>query len=236
MARVNRSELTKREIMRHATKMFLDIGYSNTQVRAIAKEMNISPGNLTFHYRTKEDLLTELVELLCDFQWKMIEEETKEGYSSIMAICLELAAMASMCEEDENVRDFYLSAYCSPKCIQIIRKNDAARAKEVFKEYCANWNDEHFEEAEILVSGIEYSTLNTSGVTVTLETRIAGALNSILKTYNVPEETRRIKIDKVLQQDYRELGRCILKKFKQYVEDTNEQAIFDLLKRKQIAQ
>ena len=230
MVRVNRSELTKLEIIRYATKKMLETGYTNTQVRAIAKELNMSPGNLTFHYRTKEDMLAELVELLCDFQWKMMEEEAKEGYSSIMAVCLELAAMASMCEEDEVARDFYLSAYSSPKCLAIIRKNDTARAKEVYKEYCPNWTDENFEEAEILVAGIEYSTLNTSGVTVALETRIAGAMNNILSIFNVPEEIRKMKIDRVLSKDFRKLGRRVLNEFKQYVEDTNEQALMDLLK------
>lgn len=229
MARVNRSELTKLEIIRYATKKMLETGYTNTQVRAIAKELNISPGNLTFHYRTKEDMLAELVELLCDFQWKMMEE-AKEGYSSTMAVCLELAAMASICEEDEVARDFYLSAYTSPKCLAIIRKNDTARAKGVFKEYCLDWTDENFEEAEILAAGIEYSTLNTSGVTVALETRIAGAMNNILSIFKVPEEIRKMNIDRVLSKDFRELGRRVLNEFKQYVEDTNEQALMELLK------
>ena len=229
MARVNRSELTKLKIIRYATKKMLETGYTNTQVRAIAKELNISPGNLTFHYRTKEDMLAELVELLCDFQWKMMEE-AKEGYSSTMAVCLELAAMASICEEDEVARDFYLSAYTSPKCLAIIRKNDTARAKGVFKEYCLDWTDENFEEAEILAAGIEYSTLNTSGVTVALETRIAGAMNNILSIFNVPEEIRKMNIDRVLSKDFRELGRRVLNEFKQYVEDTNEQALMELLK------
>ena len=229
MVRVNRSELTKLEIIRYATKKMLETGYTNTQVRAIAKELNMSPGNLTFHYRTKEDMLAELVELLCDFQWKMMEE-AKEGYSSTMAVCLELAAMASICEEDEVARDFYLSAYTSPKCLAIIRKNDTARAKGVFKEYCLDWTDENFEEAEILAAGIEYSTLNTSGVTVALETRIAGAMNNILSIFKVPEEIRKMNIDRVLSKDFRELGRRVLNEFKQYVEDTNEQALMELLK------
>ena len=138
--------------------------------------------------------------------------------------------MGSMCEEDDVARDFYLSAYSSPKCLAIIRKNDTARAKEVYKEYCLDWTDENFEEAEILVAGIEYSTLNTSGVTVALETRIAGAMNNILSIFNVPEETRRMKIDRVLSKDFRKLGRRVLNEFKQYVEDTNEQALMDLLK------
>ena len=100
----------------------------------------------------------------------------------------------------------------------------------MFKEYCLDWTDENFEEAEILAAGIEYSTLNTSGVMVALETRIAGAMNNILSIFKVPEEIRKMNIDRVLSKDFRELGRRVLNEFKQYVEDTNEQALMELLK------
>lgn len=232
MVRVNRSELTKLEIIRYATKKMLETGYTNTQVRAIAKELNMSPGNLTFHYRTKEDMLAELVELLCDFQWKMIEEEANDGLSSIMAICLELTAMAAICDTNAAAKDFYLSTYSSPMCLEIIRKNDTARAKEVFAQYCPDWTDEQFAEAEVLVSGIEYATLMTVGDPVSLETRIAGALNGILQIYNLPEETRRVKIRRVLAMDYRAIAERMLTELKQFVIDTNEQALAALYREK----
>lgn len=232
MVRVNRSELTKLEIIRYATKKMLETGYTNTQVRAIAKELNMSPGNLTFHYRTKEDMLAELVELLCDFQWKMIEEEANDGLRSIMAICLELTAMAAICDTNAAAKDFYLSTYSSPMCLEIIRKNDTARAKEVFAQYCPDWTDEQFAEAEVLVSGIEYATLMTVGDPVSLETRIAGALNGILQIYNLPEETRRVKIRRVLAMDYRAIAERMLTELKQFVIDTNEQALAALYREK----
>ena len=232
MVRVNRSELTKLEIIRYATKKMLETGYTNTQVRAIAKELNMRPGNLTFHYRTKEDMLAELVELLCDFQWKMIEEEANDGLRSIMAICLELTAMAAICDTNAAAKDFYLSTYSSPMCLEIIRKNDTARAKEVFAQYCPDWTDEQFAEAEVLVSGIEYATLMTVGDPVSLETRIAGALNGILQIYNLPEETRRVKIRRVLAMDYRAIAERMLTELKQFVIDTNEQALAALYREK----
>ena len=74
MARIDKGALTKVEIVTEATKQFLDKGYSNTTVSAIAKSLGMSQGNLTFHYPTKEHLLAELVDLLCDFQWKMMEK------------------------------------------------------------------------------------------------------------------------------------------------------------------
>lgn len=229
MARINRSTLTKLEIVQAATRNFLENGYTNTSVKMICNELNMSTGNLTFYFPTKEHLLAALVELLCDFQWKMMEKEAKEGYSSVMAMCLELTAIAVMCEEDEIAKDFYVSAYSSPISLEIIRRNDGERVKEVFREYCPDWTDTQFAEAEILVSGIEYATLMTTGDSVSLETRIAGALNNILGIFGVPEETRKLKIERVLDLDYRKIGRRVLKDFKKYVEESNEQAFIDLL-------
>jgi hypothetical protein len=39
--------------------------------------------------------------------------------------------------------------------------------------------------------------------------------------YNVPEDIRRIKIEKVLAMDYRSIGNRIFKEFKEYVEKAN---------------
>ena len=39
--------------------------------------------------------------------------------------------------------------------------------------------------------------------------------------YNVPEEIRKIKIDKVLAMDYRSIGKRIFNEFKEYVEKEN---------------
>lgn len=231
MARIDKSALTKLEIVQAASKMFLENGYSNTTVKEVSSELQMSPGNITFYFPTKEHLLAELVDMLCNFQWKMMEKEADDGFSSIMAICLELTAMATMCEDDAVAKDFYLSSYSSPTCLEIIRKNDMKRAKEVFADYVPGWTDEQFAEAEILVSGIEYATLMTTGDTVSLEARIAGALNNILQIFGVPEQTRAMKIDKVFALDYRNIGKRVLKEFKAYVEKANEQALLELLKR-----
>lgn len=229
MARINKTMLTKLEIIQVATQKFLENGYSNTSVKAICNELEMSTGNLTFHFPTKEHLLAELVEILCDFQWKMMEDEANEGYSSIMAVCLELTAMAVMCEEDAIAKDLYISAYSSPLSLEIIRRNDAERAKQVFGDYCGGWSDELFAEAETLVSGIEYATLMTTPDSAPLDVRISGALNSILQTYRVPEETRKIKIAKVFAMDYRSIGRRVLKEFKEFVAQTNEHALEQLI-------
>ena len=231
MARIDKGALTKIEIITEATKQFLEKGYTNTSANAVAKALGMSQGNLTFHYPTKEHLLAILVDMLCDFQWKRMEQEANDGVSSIMAICLELTSMASACESDDTIKDFFLSAYSSPLSLDIIRRNDARRAKEVFRAYRSDWTDEQFAEAEILVSGIEYATLMTAGDPVPLETRIAGALNNILGIYGVPEKIRQSKLQKVFTLDYMSLGKRVLDEFKQYVTDANDDAFQALIKR-----
>ncbi len=223
-----RINTTKLEIIQTACCMFLEKGYSATSVRALCSELDIGLGHMTFYFPTKEHLFAVIAHMLCDFQWKILKEEADDGTSLLLAVCLELMAMASAAEEDEIARDLFISAYTSPLTLEIIRKNDAARAKTVFAEYCSDWTDEHFTEAECLVSGIEYATFMTTPTSAPLDRRISGALDTIMKIYNVPDEIRQKKIAKVLSMDYRKTGRRIFEEFKQYIKDVNEQAFEEL--------
>ena len=59
MAR-RKSNLTKLEIMQVAMKMFLEKGFTNTSAKAISNELNISTGNLTFYFPTKNYMISAL--------------------------------------------------------------------------------------------------------------------------------------------------------------------------------
>ncbi len=225
MKRVN---TTKLEIIQKASQMILENGYSATSVRAICSALDIGLGHMTFYFPSKEHLLAEVTDALCNFQWKLMKEEANDGVSLLLAVCLELMSMASAAEEDEIARDIFVSAYTNPITLEIIRKNDAKRAKTVFAEYCTDWSDEQFTEAEALVSGIEYATLMTTPTSAPLDRRISGSLDAIMSIFNVPEEIRQKKIKKVLSMDYRSIGRRIFKEFKQYINDVNEQAFEEL--------
>lgn len=229
MAR-RRVNTTRYEIIQTATRLFLEKGYSETTPKMICEELDISTGNLTYYFPTKEHLLAELTEMLCNFQGKLLQSLVEEGETSLLAVCLELATMASISEESEVAKDFFISSYSSPKCLDIIRQNDTQRAKRIYSSFCPDWTDLQYIEAEILVSGIEYATLMTTEDTAPLETRIAGALNNIMMIFHVPEETCNQKINKILSLDYRSIGRRVLQQFKEFVEQTNEQTFEMLLK------
>lgn len=230
MARVKVNS-TKAEIIRVATKMFLEKGFSATSVKSVCDEVQISTGNFTFYFPTKEHVLAILVEMLCEFQREIMQAVVKEGNTSLLAVCLEVATMASACEEDEIAKDFFLASYSHPLTLEIIRKNDSQRAKSVFCEYCPDWNESDYIESEILVSGIEYATLMTTDFSVPLDSRVSGALNNIMTTYRVPEDIRQTKIEKVLSLDYRTIGKRVLKEFKEYVENFDSSDFEELLQK-----
>lgn len=53
---------TARRILEHARAAFNERGVGEVGVRDIARELDLSPGNLSYHFPTKDDLIMALVE------------------------------------------------------------------------------------------------------------------------------------------------------------------------------
>lgn len=223
---------TRLEIIQLAARLFLEEGYSCTSCAKIAKALDLSTGNITFYFPSKEHLLAILDNELFDFQKKLIEYFTKEGKTSLLSYCLELTTIAAACEADEAARDFFISSYSSEMALGLIRENDTEKTKMIFGEYHPEWTDEQWAATENIVSGIEYATLMTSEENIPLPLQIETALNSIMMLYGVPEETRKIKIEKVFATDYRALGKTILAEFKKYINSINEKNLKQAIKEK----
>ena len=213
---------TRLQIIQLAARLFIDEGYHNTSFSRISRILDVSPGNITFYFKTKEHLLAVLVDELLDFQRLMMEYAADEGKSSLLAYCLELTAIAAICEENAAAREFYISAYTSEMTLSLIRENDTRKTKEIFLPFCPEWTDENWSATENVVSGIEYATIMTKEADTPLPVQIERALNSIMLLYGVPEDLRKIKIQKVLSMDYRAMGRRILAEFREYIDKVNE--------------
>ncbi|MBQ9778551.1 MAG: TetR/AcrR family transcriptional regulator [Clostridia bacterium] len=216
---------TRSLIIKVGAKLFIEEGYSKTSFSRIAKELDISLGNITFYFPTKEHLLSVLCNELCAFQRELMERETGEGISTLLSYCLELTSMTAICEEDDVARDFFHAVYTSPLSLEIIRDNDTEKTRAVFSAYRPTWSDSEWIGAENLASGIEYATIMTREARTPLRLQIKGGLDTILLLYGVPEQERADKIAKVLSMDYRALGRRLLSEFKEYIEKTNEEAL-----------
>ena len=228
MARVSRST-TRNEIIQVACEYFLGKGYSATSPKMIASALDISPGNLTYHFPTKEHLLSVVVQMLCEFQWKLLGIEAEKGIDSVGSVCLEMMTVAAACQEDEIARDFFTAAFQSKMCRDYLRNDHINRAKRIFADHCSDWTDEDFVQAELLIMGIQYITITADDSILPLKKRIRGALEYILNIYGIDNRTRQKEIDKVLQMDCRQLGRNVLTEFIKYIDETNEQVFSEML-------
>lgn len=225
MARKERFQ-TKLEIIKLASETFLTQGYTEASTLTMSKMLNISKGNLNYHFPTKEHLLAELTARLCDYHLIVMEAEIDEGRTSLLAYLMELTSMMAICEENEVAKDLYTSVYKHSMPLKLMRRSDTEKIKHIFSEFCPGWTDEDFALTENAVSGVEYASLmkeNAEGVP--LEKRIVKTLNVVMKAYNVPEKLREQKIQKVLSLDYRRIGRRFIEGFTEYVEMINEKAL-----------
>ena len=217
---------TRLEIIKLASEMFLTQGYTDTSTKKMAKALDISVGNLAYHFPTKEHLLAEMTERICDYHLLVMETEIDEGRTSLLAYLLELTSMMAICDENEVAKDLYTSIYKNPMTLGMIRKADSEKAKHIFTEYCPDWTDEDFTLTENAVSGIEYaSIMKENAEAFSLDKRIVKTLRMVMKAYNVPVDIREQKIQKVLSIDYRKIGRQFVKGFTEYVEMINERAL-----------
>ncbi len=218
---------TRLEILQYATKLFLEKGYTSAYVTTIAKALDISTGNLTFHFPTKEHMLAALVKELCGYQWEL-EQEGCQDDCLLNAYLLELVMYAFLCEDNPHIRDLIISAYTHSMSLEVIRENDAKRAKRIFGKYCPNWSDKDFIIAQNIVSGVEYSMFmfeNTDEIS--FEERVTSGIDAIMKIYDLPVDIRNHALTEVMQMDYQTRADAIFEKFEKYV---NNKKYFDCQK------
>lgn len=228
MART-RVTTTRYEIIQVASEFFFDVGFTATSPKMIAKELGLSTGNITYYFPSKEHLLLSVVEMLCDFQLKMLEKQANIGEDTIASLCLETLTVALACEESEIARDFFTAVFQSELCRNYLRENHVTRAKKIFKDKCGDWTDEQFEEAELLVMGLQYAVIAPNGAHLSTKTRVSGSLNQILGIYNTDEQTCQKVMQKILQVDCRGISKRVIEEFSSYVKKTNEETLLQML-------
>lgn len=68
---------TRERILDRALEMFNEFGIHRTGIRSLARSMGMSPGNLSYHFPRREDLILGLLE-----RFKMINDRIIAGYRS----------------------------------------------------------------------------------------------------------------------------------------------------------
>ncbi len=218
----------KYDIIQTASEYFFSVGYSNTSPKIVCEKLKISPGNLTHYFPTKEHLLCTIVEMLCEFQWRMFESSSEKGFGSIGSICMEMMTVATGCEQSEVARDFFSAVFESEMCRNYLRNNHVKRSKAIFAKACEGWTDQDFEQAELMVMGLQYSTVAANDAKIPLKEKISGALEQVLYIYRVDEATRKHEIDKVMNLDYQGISKQVIEAFIAFVKRSSNEALDEM--------
>ncbi len=202
------------EIVRAATKLFLENGYSNTTMKMISKEASTGLGNITYYFHSKDDLLLLLVEELMDFHSDMIEKVLGDTNDSVFAYSSELVSQIALCEIDDCARDIYYSAYSCPGIIAFIKEWGAKKNYTLLKDRLPDWTRQDFINRENIAAFIEFSAIaSRCDNNFSLEEKITLTLDSLISLYQIPTEERKAVIDKILTFDNVEIGKSIFEQF-----------------------
>ncbi|MBR5543054.1 MAG: TetR/AcrR family transcriptional regulator [Oscillospiraceae bacterium] len=148
-------------IVRAATKLFLENGYTKTTFKIIEKESGIKVGNITYYFHSKEDLLKVLIEELMDFHAQTIEDIHKNTDDTLFAYAMEITAQIALCEHSQSAWDLYSSAYTLPQTYDHIKIWAAEKNFNLLHERLPQWTEHDFKDVEEVASGIEYAALKS---------------------------------------------------------------------------
>ncbi len=221
-----KANTTKLEILQVAAKNFLENGFKDTSAKSICEELNISPGNLTFWFPTKEHILLELTKEITSFHTKYIGKISNEDYGDLYTYCWEVTAQITLCEDNPNIKDIYLAIYSHPMTLDFVKDWTAEKNLRILGERLSDWDIKRFRRAETVTCCIERSALTEPcSAEYTLEDKIRLTLTCLLKIYDIEKEEREKAIEEILKSDYKKTGHLLLKQLTEYVQKTNQEMI-----------
>lgn len=218
-------EAVKAKIMHAAAKLFLTIGYDKATVLRIADEAGINSGSLVYAYKTKENLVCDLVSYVLEGQFEFTANFLK-GITDdkILFYAAETTLQLYMAESDENVRKLYNVAYSLPNSSQIIYQTITQKLEFVFKDTLPSWETKDFYEREIASAGVMRNFMSVPcDMYFTMDRKVRSFLTATLLLYRVPDEKITEAIEFVSRFDYDALAKKVIDEMLSYLETSGKQ-------------
>ena len=216
----SRSEKVKSKVLHAAAKLFLAKGYTNTTLRELAAMSGVNYGSLTFTFKNKETILSELVGFVLDGQFefteKLLEGKTDD---KILFYAAETTLQLYMAESSEHIRELYSLSYSLEASSDIIYTKITKKLAEIFKEQYPNYTQGEFYEKELASAGImrNYMT-RPCGIYFTMDRKVNAFLENTFLLYEIPREKIEETIKFVSQFDFKLLAKQVIDNMLTYLE------------------
>ena len=216
----SRSEKVKSKVLHSAAKLFLAKGYTNTTLRELATLSGVNYGSLTFTFKNKETILSELVGFVLDGQFefteKLLDGKTDD---KILFYAAETTLQLYMAESSEHIRELYSFSYSLEASSDIIYTKITKKLAEIFKEQYPNYTQGEFYEKELASAGImrNYMT-RPCGIYFTMDRKVKAFLENTFLLYEIPREKIEEAIKFVSQFDFKSLAKQVIDNMLAYLE------------------
>lgn len=197
-------DVLKKQIAFAAATLFLKDGYTATTIKKIAAEAGTNTGSLQNLFKSKEDILCELVSFVLEGQFEATERFL-HGVTEdkLLFYAAETTLQLYMAESSENIREIYEASYSLPKTMEIIQNTITGKLEHIFSEHLPNLDTKDFFKLEVASGGIMRSFMMLPcNIWFRMSDKVESFLTATFRVYRVPEEKIREAIAFVSQFDY----------------------------------
>lgn len=203
----------KNRILSVCVRLFLEQGYNQTPISQIIKEAGVSASTFQNIFRTKDGVLTELIEFMFSGQFSAARSIAGDTLPPVYTYAAETAIQLLLTELNENLRDVYLEAYTVRATAEYIHQQTAMELYKIFGCYFPGYSESDFYEMEIGTAGIMRGYMaEKCNIHFPLEKKLERFLSLSLTVYRVPEEERKKIISYIGKTDVRKVANEVMQK------------------------
>ncbi len=190
-------EQMRKQVLFISAKSFLEKGFTATTVKEIAELADINIGSLMNLFKTKDEILAELVKYVLEGQFKATADLLKgKTEDKILFYAAETTLQLHMADSSEHIRDIYNAAYSLSATTDIIQQTITHKLEEIFEASLPDLETKDFFELEIASGGIMRGFLTIPcDMYFTMDRKVKRFLETTFKLYDVPKE----KIEEAIQ-------------------------------------
>ena len=216
----SRSEKVRSRVLHAAAKLFLDKGYVNSTMKEISSLAGVNYGSMMFAFRSKEEILSELVGIVLDGQFESTARLlTGKTEDKILFYAAETTLQLYMAESSEHIRELYTLSYSQSASSNIIYEKITVKLAEIFKEQYPDYTQGEFYEKELASAGVmrNYMT-RPCGIYFTMDRKVRAFLENTFLLYEIPREKISEAIEFVSQFDWKRIARDVIDNMLAYFE------------------
>ena len=178
--------------------MFIEKGYKETTMLDIIREAGVSAGTFQNIFRTKDGVLTELVNVMFDNQFSTAESIVGGSSDPVL---------------NENLRQIYVEAYTQPKINEYICQKTSSELYKLFGGIMPQYSESDFYESDIGNAGIMRAYMaRPCDKYFTLEKKLEKLLRMTLNSFDIPKDKQNQVVDYVDSLDMRSIADGVMQK------------------------